>query len=111
MIETVGIKVARDPFGVRDRLNVLIYSHDPQARRTYVAQPVVMKEHDPAVYMEPTAEIAVEDAQSLVNQLWELGIRPSQAAGSAGQLEAVNRHLGDLRTLLFQSLNIKEGKP
>jgi hypothetical protein len=43
--------------------------------------------------------ISVESAQSLMNQLWECGLRPSQAAGSAGQLAAVQYHLEDMRKI------------
>ena len=42
------------------------------------------------------------EAQNLADQLYEAGIRPSAAAGSAGQLDAVKYHLEDLRKLVFK---------
>jgi hypothetical protein len=40
--------------------------------------------------------------QRLVDDLYACGIRPTAAKGSAGQLDAVNRHLEDMRTLVFK---------
>jgi hypothetical protein len=42
-------------------------------------------------------------AQSLVDQLWQAGIRPSQGSGSAGSLAATERHLEDMRSLVFKT--------
>lgn len=41
-------------------------------------------------------------AQELVNSLWECGIKPQQGAGSAGAMAAQERHLEDMRTLVFK---------
>jgi hypothetical protein len=49
-----------------------------------------------------------EAAQQLMNALWECGIRPAQAAGSAGQLEAQRAHLEDLRRLVFDKAPVRE---
>jgi hypothetical protein len=42
-------------------------------------------------------------AQSLVDQLWQAGIMPSQGSGSAGSLAATERHLEDMRSLVFKT--------
>src|SRR3972149_12165080 len=39
------------------------------------------------------------DLQRLINDLWEFGVRPTQAEGSAGQLDATREHLKDMRGL------------
>jgi hypothetical protein len=41
--------------------------------------------------------------------LYHSGIRPSQATGSAGQLDSVKYHLEDMRRLVFDNNN-KENK-
>lgn len=48
--------------------------------------------------------IPTEAAQQLVNSLWEVGIRPSAAKGSAGQLSAVQYHLEDMRKIAFKNV-------
>jgi hypothetical protein len=49
---------------------------------------------------------AVNPLQNLADGLYDCGIHPTAAKGSAGQLSAVNRHLEDMRALVF-----KAGKP
>lgn len=56
----------------------------------------------------PCLEIPKEVAQMIVDNLWTIGIRPSEAKGSSGQLEAVQKHLTDMRTIAFDKLGIKE---
>lgn len=42
-----------------------------------------------------------EDAQRLMDELWGVGLRPSEGSGSAGSLAATERHLADMRALVF----------
>lgn len=50
----------------------------------------------------PLLSLSQQEAQDLADQLYAVGIRPSQAAGSAGQLDAVKYHLEDMRTLVLK---------
>jgi len=50
----------------------------------------------------PAMVIGPKEAQRVVDLLWESGIRPRAAAGSAGQLDAVGHHLRDLQKLVFK---------
>jgi hypothetical protein len=54
--------------------------------------------HQPMLDLEP------EEAQVLVDSLWDAGVRPTAAKGSAGQLAAVQAHLDDLRRYLDKVL-------
>ncbi len=45
-----------------------------------------------------------KEAQSLMDQLWSCGLRPSEGSGSAGALAATERHLTDLQKLCFETL-------
>lgn len=47
--------------------------------------------------IDPTA------AQVLMDSLWDCGLRPSEGSGSAGALAATQRHLEDLRHLVFKA--------
>ena len=42
------------------------------------------------------------EAQALMDRLWSADFRPSEGSGSAGSLAATERHLADLRKLVFQ---------
>lgn len=57
---------------------------------------------DNAVSSEPTFSLSVEAAQTLMDDLWNTGLRPTEGAGSAGSLAATQRHLEDMRRLVFQ---------
>jgi hypothetical protein len=50
----------------------------------------------------PTTSITKAEAQELMDNLWQVGIRPSEGTGSAGQLAATQRHLEDMRRLVFK---------
>jgi hypothetical protein len=54
--------------------------------------------------------ITPQIAQELVDSLWEVGVRPYAAQGSAGQLSAVENHLSDMRRIAFKGLEMEVGK-
>lgn len=39
---------------------------------------------------------------NLIDQLWNIGIRPSNGAGDANAMEAIKYHLEDFRRLVFK---------
>jgi hypothetical protein len=50
----------------------------------------------------PFLSIQSGEAQRLMDELWHCGIRPTEGHGSVGQLAATERHLEDMRTLVFK---------
>ena len=58
----------------------------------------------------PSGRIQIEEAQAMMDNLWECGLRPSEGSGSAGSLRATENHLNDMRKIAFKSLKIGEGK-
>lgn len=69
---------------------------------TDVAQPVVMTRVDPAERMpDPMLHLDNDQAQQLMDELWRCGLRPTEGTGSAGSLAATERHLADMRRLVF----------
>jgi hypothetical protein len=44
-----------------------------------------------------------EQAQDLIDKLWQAGYRPTEGKGSAGALAATERHLADMRRLVFKT--------
>lgn len=43
-------------------------------------------------------------ALKLMDDLWVCGLRPSEGSGSAGALAATERHLGDMRRIVFDGI-------
>jgi len=74
----------------------------------YVAKPVVMEEADLCSIVEPTLKISIDAAQTLMDDLWNCGIRPTNGAGSVGQLQATERHLEDMRRIALKRLGLGE---
>jgi len=61
-------------------------------------------EQRPHEDMAPVAmSLSDLEAQALMDRLWSAGLRPSEGSGSAGALEATERHLADLRRLVFKT--------
>ena len=54
------------------------------------------------ISLEPTFSLGMDAAQTLMDDLWNVGLRPTEGAGSAGSLAATQRHLEDMRTLVFK---------
>lgn len=67
-----------------------------------VAEPLTMRVIDPGLMVQPCVSIPFYAAQSLMDELWQAGCRPSQSVGTVGQLEAVKYHLEDMRKLVFK---------
>jgi hypothetical protein len=53
---------------------------------------------------DPWLTLERADLQSLIDQLWQLGIRPTEGHGSTGQLAATERHLEHTTRLLDSTL-------
>lgn len=59
---------------------------------------------------ESVINVPGECGQQLIDQLWQMGYRPSVGISSAGQDEAQKAHIGDLRAILFSLLKIEREK-
>lgn len=49
----------------------------------------------------PSLELTMQAAQTLMDDLWQAGLRPTEGTGSAGSLAATERHLQDMQRLVF----------
>ncbi|KAA0888709.1 hypothetical protein [Oryzomonas rubra] len=57
---------------------------------------------------EPTLSLDPGAAQELMDELYRVGIRPTEAVDSTGELNATKYHLEDMRKLALQG---KEREP
>lgn len=57
--------------------------------------------------MRPLLAMRVDQAQVLMDDLWNAGIRPTEGAGSAGAMRAAEHHIADLRRVAFKALGIE----
>jgi hypothetical protein len=66
------------------------------------AEPIIMKVRDENVCPKSSFSLEYGKAQLLMDDLWVAGLRPTEGAGSAGALAATQKHLQDMRNLVFK---------
>lgn len=86
-------------------ISVLMGREDNHDRNMiYAAEPVQFKTEarKPGAIIEPALTLEYHEAQMLMDSLWDAGLRPTEGTGSAGAMAATQKHLEDLRTLVFK---------
>ena len=83
-----------------ESLDVYVLVTDAQGRRA-MWNPVEVKtlpDQDIAVARDvpPAFDLQLQDAQQLMDELWHVGLRPSEGTGSAGALAATQAHLKEM---------------
>lgn len=84
-----------------DQIEVFVLVRDTNRRVAFFAEPLTMKKHEDGALASPTLRLARQDAQQWIDALWSAGLRPTEGAGSVGALAATERHLADMRQLVF----------
>lgn len=84
-------------------VEVLLFQQNGRYR-DYVTNLVMTHEDESSAgkIIEPTFHLSYEEAQQLMDDLWQCGLRPSEGTGSAGALAATQKHLEDMRKLVFK---------
>jgi len=85
----------------RDSVDIVLF--EQRGEKTYIGKPVVMEQFDGVMETDPTIRIPLENAQLLIDELWRVGLRPTEGTGSAGALRAVEKHLHDMRCIVFKN--------
>ena len=95
------------PFG--DGIQIFAHggsAHD-QHRAIFLPTVVEFKPlNDIGTEPEPWTQLDMESAQRLMDELWNVGLRPSEGTGSAGSLAATQRHLNDIRAIVSKTLQV-----
>lgn len=68
------------------------------------AKPVEFAPVEPGMWVAPSMLVSPDDAQQMMDELWRIGIRPTEGSGSAGSLAATERHLEDMRKMAYGAL-------
>jgi hypothetical protein len=64
--------------------------------------PIIITDIEIGERFDPFIRVTDSDAQNLMDELWNIGLRPAGGRGSAGQLDAIKYHLEDMRKLVFK---------
>lgn len=68
---------------------------------THHVELLTLEPHKDGELITEFATLDWPQAQLLMDDLWNCGVRPTEGAGSAGALAAVQAHLADMRKLVF----------
>ena len=78
-----------------------------------VARSVIMENVPKEGFIRPFLSLTDKETQTLMDELWRAGFRPREGpregTGSAGLLAATEKHLQDMRKLVFHIYEIEEG--
>lgn len=102
------VRAARASFNYWDHIELFALKKVGKSRS--VAQSLVMQDEEMGATPPAFCSLEKEQAQQLMDDLWDCGIRPSEGSGSAGALAATQRHLADLKTILFHKFGIAEAQ-
>lgn len=98
--------IGREPFWRDVRFWFRSISWTPDTKTVAYALPLTLKtltSADEGMEQPPTLSMQDEQCQQLMDELWRVGFRPSEGSGSAGSLAATERHLADMRHLVFKT--------
>jgi len=87
-------------FGDAISVDYYEFTHD---HKVTAATLVTMETVDEGGLRVPLFKLTPSMAQELIDDLWQCGVRPSEGSGSAGQLAAVQKHLEDMRSLVWKA--------
>lgn len=78
-----------------------LYLYQETGDDVYIALPqAFLKQERELPAQQPTLQLTGDLGSQLMDQLWQQGFRPSSAIASTGQLEAIGKHLADMRALV-----------
>lgn len=90
------------------RNGIAIAIIEKKGDKKWSAAPITMNLINDGEYISEALSISFKEAQILMDDLWQCGLRPSEGTGSAGQLAATQKHLSDMRLIAFKKLLIEE---
>ena len=88
-----------------DKIGVHIIRLDFDARKSFRCSGLEWEKiHGIEMFPPPPVELDESEAQELMDMLWQCGVRPTEGAGTAGSMRAVENHLKDMQRIAFDLL-------
>ena len=96
----------REPWSGSVKFLLKHRSWTPESSIFSHASPITLVQLTPkneGMELPPTFSLNDEATQALMDEIWRAGFRPREGSGSAGSLAATERHLADMRHLVFKT--------
>lgn len=87
-----------------------LFAYRSDGETYYCAERLKLSQVEKRDPIEPFLTIKTGEAQKLMDDLWDCGLRPSEGSGSAGSLLATQKHLDNMKTIAFHVLKIGSQK-
>jgi len=100
MKDTLQVRAQNQPW--RKGISIAVFDNNANA------EPIIMKElteYEKNCEIPPLLTITNTQAQTLMDDLWHCGIRPTEGTGSAGSLKATQDHLSDMKEIANKTLD------
>ena len=89
----------------QDILIAHLVRYDIPSRKVFVCTELKWSEMEEGlIYPQSPVTIDRSEGQELMDTLWTCGIRPTEGAGTAGSMRAVENHLKDMQKIVFELL-------
>lgn len=96
------MEIRVDKSFLSEAINVYVLDRGSDHRASLAVSMTMEKMKEGAMFPQPTFSIERREAQALMDELWQCGLRPSEGTGSAGAFAAQGKHLQDMRQLVFK---------
>jgi len=83
-------------------LRILKYKESQHDTAAFAQSITMQSVEDKAVEIPSIMTLTKIEVQKWLDELWALGIRPSNGEGNIGEIGAVKYHLEDMRKLVFK---------
>ena len=87
----------------RDHIFIALFNEDRK-----LAGKLVMEAVPDHGLIPPLLRITSHEAQVFMDDLWDCGIRPTEGSGSAGAMRATEKHLEDMRKIVFHHMSMDD---
>lgn len=100
------LRIVKEPLS--DKIGVYFGERDHRGILHLVSDCTLAEIPDGGMLPSPSLRLDLAAAQSLMDELWDCGIRPAQGSGSAGSLAATERHLSDMQGIVRHILKMNK---
>lgn len=100
------IRAQKQPIYLGEGIELYMFTRGQDRKVTGVVTDFVVTTYEQGFEARPTATINIQEAQILMDSLWESGVRPAEGTGSAGSMLATQKHLNDMRAIVQKTLDV-----
>ena len=90
--------------------DIRIIERNPKTNKVAYVSNIKMTVAETSEIIPPSMTLNDDEIQSLINELWRNGIRPTNQVDEGGKLKIMKYHLEDMRRLVFKSNYTEDGK-